>query len=714
MPPRDPDEYGGGTPGPPELELPGNPWPDIAKRSGDKGWLKFKPEAAADLGQAISNFQWNLFSLRGNATSVSSVPNLAVDQISSGSSLAKAFGKQGEYMYQILGAHHKILDDMLDSVIAAGKNMVSAEEGNVEELNKKLNEIKSELKGSTYQDGKAPGRSSEDRHGSHTDKSKQWQGRAQKKNDDGNPIYVSNQAGRSDKGNFDIKDNRKEPDIKSGTFSAGVSEMQYYDWDTLYKNKLYLDSGVVADMIADDAAEWKHMGEKLREWTSTFGNKINDVLNPAAADGKIWEGEGAAAMKAALEKYRLAIDPLAGAAEQQKILLEHMSGVLVDTKSWLRPYSKEEEDPRYYLSDHQHVFGQTYVRGVNFVSGKMPKLPSPTEAFNGVPPIYDPRDKNKDGKIGDDEKIPGDKNNDGKVDENEQKELAEQKAKENPGGGPPGGTPGGKPGGKPGGTPPGLTAAQKKAQADAEKQAKKIADLNEKRIKDGIKADKDAREAAEKRAKEQDDRAKEIAAANEQRAKDAAKKQEAAQKEASDRAKQQATAAAAKEGMQAAQQAAQQGMEAAQKAVQEALAAGQKGASEAMSAAQQAAQNAMSGLQNSGLPIKPGDLAAKLGGPGPGPSSLAKGLGLTEAAKLFPRAGAATAAGTGLGALGRAGAASPMAGGTPGSPGSPGAAGRGAEGANQAHKRPAYLDSDAHLDELLGEAPKVVRPVVEQ
>jgi hypothetical protein len=61
-------------------------------------------------------------------------------------------------------------------------------------------------------------------------------------------------------------------------------------------------------------------------------------------------------------------------------------------------------------------------------------------------------------------------------------------------------------------------------------------------------------------------------------------------------------------------------------------------------------------------------------------------------------------------ATGRAGAA-PMA----GTPGSPGAAGAGAQNQQgKEHKRPAYLDSVEHLEDALGDAPVVVKPVVEK
>ncbi|MBO0853856.1 MAG: hypothetical protein J2P18_08815, partial [Nocardia sp.] len=103
---------------------------------------------------------------------------------------------------------------------------------------------------------------------------------------------------------------------------------------------------------------------------------------------------------------------------------------------------------------------------------------------------------------------------------------------------------------------------------------------------------------------------------------------------------------------------------------------------------------------------------AGIGGPaGAAASELSRDV--AQASKLFPRAALSSAEGQFGGSdpgTARAGAA-PMA----GTPGSPGAAGAGSQGQqNKEHKRPAYLDSTDHLEDALGEAPVVVRPVVEK
>ncbi|WP_406270379.1 hypothetical protein OH799_28615 [Nocardia sp. NBC_00881] len=166
-------------------------------------------------------------------------------------------------------------------------------------------------------------------------------------------------------------------------------------------------------------------------------------------------------------------------------------------------------------------------------------------------------------------------------------------------------------------------------------------------------------------------------------------------------------------------QATQQAAAAGQQAMQQAMYAGQQAAEQAARAAQekQLADKAFAGLP--GIPPIPGmDIDPKTGlpkvggGPGPGLASSPVAKDLAQASKLFPRAGTAVTAAGAAAAAGRAGLA-PLAG--AGTPGAPGAAGRnaGGESGNQ-HKPPTWLQSTEALEDALGDAPHVVRPVIER
>ncbi|GAB0107147.1 hypothetical protein JMUB6875_61390 [Nocardia sp. JMUB6875] len=103
------------------------------------------------------------------------------------------------------------------------------------------------------------------------------------------------------------------------------------------------------------------------------------------------------------------------------------------------------------------------------------------------------------------------------------------------------------------------------------------------------------------------------------------------------------------------------------------------------------------------------------GGPGGGPGgSPAKPVALQPAnSRLFPRAAVAEGIETATGVASRAGVASGSGMGMGGGMGGMGHGG-GAHGqGGKEHKRPEFLDSTDHLDEAMGTAPIVAKPVVE-
>lgn len=199
-------------------------------------------------------------------------------------------------------------------------------------------------------------------------------------------------------------------------------------------------------------------------------------------------------------------------------------------------------------------------------------------------------------------------------------------------------------------------------------------------------------------------------------------RQQKALEEARRTSEEQARKSAAAQQQQQAQQAAQQAM---QQAAQQAQQVGQQLAGAAQQAAHQIAQqSALAGLP--GLPAGLQDFqdaakkmssAAKgaTGGPGPGigKATPPAGQNLERASKLFPRATTditATATGVRAGLAPGTGMAGAPMGGMP--MGGPGAAGGG--GQQKEHKRADYLDSTEHLEEAIGEAPVVAKPVVEK
>jgi hypothetical protein len=166
--------------------------------------------------------------------------------------------------------------------------------------------------------------------------------------------------------------------------------------------------------------------------------------------------------------------------------------------------------------------------------------------------------------------------------------------------------------------------------------------------------------------------------------------------------------------MQALQQALQQGMQAAQQAMQQGIqAAQQSDASKLASNLGLPSADSMAGLADSALK----DAVKGAGGGGGGGGGRVPGSPLSRdaqaSAKLFPRAAVSANLSDTLDGVARAGVSSSSGGmGSPGGMGPAAGAGQGQQ--NKERKRVDYLDSDEWLEEALGGAPVVAKPVVEK
>ncbi|MEV5834335.1 hypothetical protein [Nocardia sp. NPDC052112] len=171
---------------------------------------------------------------------------------------------------------------------------------------------------------------------------------------------------------------------------------------------------------------------------------------------------------------------------------------------------------------------------------------------------------------------------------------------------------------------------------------------------------------------------------------------------------QSATQTSGLDGLSQAAGLAQQGIGGAQSAMQAAAQAAQQAAASGLTPAR---ANAPAFSGGSGASSAGGGGASKIGGGAGLSGSAAAALQKeADAARLFPRAGAAGPASQ-LGRLsGIPGAGVPAS----GAPGSPGAGAGQGQGQGKEYKRPKYLESNKHLEEALGEAPAVAKAVVEK
>ncbi|WP_280234051.1 hypothetical protein [Nocardia cyriacigeorgica] len=402
--------------------------------------------------------------------------------------------------------------------------------------------------------------------------------------------------------------------------------------------------------IAVAGGDWMRMKLQLKSAFSNFDQSILGLV-----ESERWKGTGADSAAKAIRMYTNKSAPLLTAMQQLGDNLVNASGWTANTV-----YGMPDKSVAYTPDDQEHaqlelarqVYENWYDPGITACATAIPILPKPSDVVE----------------------IPSDNPNDNRNNNNNNNN----------------GNNGNNGGGNGGGGTGGGAAAQQ--QADLAKFAKDQQALaQQQRDSEAMqaKADADAKRQADELRQQQ----------------------QLAQQQAAQREQQQAVQQAAQQvqqglqqGLQQAQQAAQQGLQAAQQAMQQAGLAG--------------LPQALSGLGKD-LPNLKGGLGGGKGAGGGGAGGGAGALGglpkepaQTQASKLFPRASVAGAA---AGAMRGAGLA-PMAG-APGAPGGMGPAGAGAGGGQQGskeYKRADYLDSAEHIEEALGDAPVVAKPVVEK
>ncbi|MFF2087773.1 hypothetical protein ACFVVM_28680 [Nocardia sp. NPDC058176] len=422
------------------------------------------------------------------------------------------------------------------------------------------------------------------------------------------------------------------------------------DYPALYE---FGNSLLWSEWILYQSSDWHRMSTQLGRGFGDFDNQIKGLV-----DSEQWTGHGAGAARDAVHRY-------AGRGMALVRAMTVLSDNLLDAYNWAsttkanmptKPASEvKAEDRKSWETHSQGVFNNWWRPGVAASGSRIPILPGPA----GIQ----------------------------KVNPNEK----------GPGNGPGATSPGSGPGAGGGGTGAGGGGAGGGAQDKSAMAAQ-------------LKAQQDAAHSQQMAALRQ---------ADEQR-----KAQEAAQKQAEQRAIQ----AAAQQKQQQAQESATSALsQAAQQAASQAQSIGEQIASAAESAAAQAQQAAslagLSGIPTTGAALdeaakKLGLAGAKGGGAGGGGGGVGgpkvdPAQNMEKASKLFPRASAAAEFASAAGRAGLAGAGS-GAGMPMGGPMGGGGAGAGAGGQQKDHKRADFLDSVEHLEEAIGEAQTVVRPVVEK
>ncbi|MBF6181709.1 hypothetical protein [Nocardia otitidiscaviarum] len=112
-----------------EIQNPTDLWPVLRERA-QTGQLEFEPDVAYEAAELASEVIGELLALRLVAEQVET--DLPLSNLSSGSALGSRFAMKGSDLHRLLGRHIDILEDMVDTFIAAGRSYAAAEGENAD------------------------------------------------------------------------------------------------------------------------------------------------------------------------------------------------------------------------------------------------------------------------------------------------------------------------------------------------------------------------------------------------------------------------------------------------------------------------------------------------------------------------------------------------------------------------------------------------------
>ncbi|WP_040794553.1 hypothetical protein [Nocardia higoensis] len=660
----------------------GNPWSALrdytrSHPAGSRDPLKFEPDVALDLSAAASQVVMAINGLQQFIADLS--VGEPVSGLGSGAALGAKFGAKASELDAIFDKHKSILGDMIETFVAAGKAY-----GDMDGFNSGLlDNVQSR-----------PG--------------EKWEF-------DGMPTTIAPPAPPNNP--------------TAGTLPGTVTAVKSYEqstimgesadsmsWLDLYQVGNYIRVHTVVADLSGAAGTWGWMAEEIDGAFVDFVNKVD-----AVTEGQ-WTGPGKEVAVAAVKAYANSVPALGDAVKGVADLLFYTAGWLDSTQRWMPmtptnpagtllpsgyTYSGGYVDTSYSVTEDQtpmyrENFRKTYLAGLAQSSTHVPVLPPAEGAFGTIPSNpYTPGGN-------------GGGNGGG----------------QNQGGNGGGQHRGGNGGGNPGGgqrAGAGLAPGVQELFDKGENPATEAAALTE----TGAYTPTDPKSLAQQfgtgttsgvpqlPGQQLPDGQQPVANARQIAGKPGSLAPGSAAEDQFLTSAAQQLMAAAQQGLPQLQQAFQQFAQSLTPEQQREL-------------LRRAGLDSIPGIEipedaASGDPTALETLAANLaggagaGGGGGGGGGFGPGAGTflaqdpSHASKLFPRAASfGSFAETQFEAAAKSTAATA---GTPGTPGSPGAAGAAGAGANQGggqHKRAGYLESTEHLEEALGDAPVVVRPVVER
>ncbi|WP_067473654.1 PPE domain-containing protein [Nocardia amamiensis] len=266
------------------MALERNTWSGLEKQA-KAGYLKFDPADALAAAKACADLVDDLLGMAAAVTDLRLNNVAPIGTLTSGAQLAMAFTTKGSRLHTILNDHAKIVTDMGETYIAAGKAYTKAD-GESGDTFKALGELKMPTEATPYTPGKkAPGAPDAE-----FDKPS---GGAIWKDKDGN-LHVSKANAETFASSLKDYQGAKDPGV-----TANIENKDSLSFAELYELGRDLDP----QPVLAAAGTWHSLANDLL-------GKLNGFVSVISAGTEAWEGQGASAAAEAVRGYSDGVQPL--------------------------------------------------------------------------------------------------------------------------------------------------------------------------------------------------------------------------------------------------------------------------------------------------------------------------------------------------------------------------------------------------------------------
>ncbi|WP_306372013.1 hypothetical protein, partial [Nocardia sp. CC216A] len=358
-----------------ETQNPTDPWPVLRERA-QTGQLEFEPDAAYEAAELASAVIGELRAIRLVAEQVEE--NEPVSNLSSGSTLASRFAMKGSELHRLLGSHIGILEDMVDTFVAAGRTYAIAEGENADSFDDlSVPERPTELPGGPPERTAIPGP---------LDSRSEYSVPA-----DGTAHDITPQTQRLQ--------NHDAFDVTTVTVESAANK----SYEFLYELGQSIADSSSPQRTANWSGIWEWMADQLRETFLEFINRMDSVT------AEQWRGAGGEAAVASVHNYTRSMSTLWESMRLMGDNLAYTSGWLEATRVSM---PQEAENPAgtiepgglemvgvgvgnmtTYSSDttvvdptpqYRRNMYQTYGSGLPWSMRRLPTLPEPQVMVAGI------------------------------------------------------------------------------------------------------------------------------------------------------------------------------------------------------------------------------------------------------------------------------------------------------------------------------------------